>query len=394
MSKEVQTIYLDEAGFTGNSMLDPAQPMFVYSGLALAQEQAAELHSEAIARFRLQGHELKGSNLVKRPRGRQAVSWLLSQSVEDCLVVVSDKRYALAGRFFEYLIEPPLADLSSVLYALEFQKFVAMVLYCHYAGGDSSAEALLKDFEQLMRTLDPEQVDAVVSHVGDVEPASYLGDILLFASSQQDRIKREIEFLRKIRSGPGWELELSMPSVNFLLASWGEKYKDKALEVHCDNSKPIQSDLSSSISIFNQMVGREDKFYIPVGRPGRPSIIYNLATEIILEDSVSSPGIQIADVIASSVAYALNNPQDDVSAEWLDQASEMVAETIAPDFDLIDLTLRGPMINSLVLGELKERSVKGEDLLFGLREFILTAMFEYPRLLKEDGSTFVDPSSL
>ncbi len=88
-----------------------------------------------------------------------------------------------------------------------------------------------------MRTLDPEQVDAVVSHVRDVELASYLGDILLFASCQRDRIKKEIEFLRKMRSGPRWELELSMPSVNFLLASWGEKYKDKALEVHCDNSK-------------------------------------------------------------------------------------------------------------------------------------------------------------
>ncbi len=122
-------------------------------------------------------------------------------------------------------------------------------------------------------------------------------------------------------------------------------------------------------------------------------MIYNLVTEIILEDSASSPGIQIADVIASSVAYALNNPQDDMSAEWLEQASGMVAETIAPDFDLIDLGLKGPMINSLVLGELKERSVKGEDLLAGLREFILTAMSEYPLFLTEDSSTLVDPTN-
>ena len=60
MSEEVQTIYLDEAGFTGNNMLDPAQPFFVYSGLALTKEQAAALHSEAVARFYLRGDELKG----------------------------------------------------------------------------------------------------------------------------------------------------------------------------------------------------------------------------------------------------------------------------------------------------------------------------------------------
>lgn len=384
MSTEVQTIYLDEAGFTGNYMLDPAQPMFVYSGLALAQEQAAALHSEVIARFRLQGDELKGANLVKRPRGRQAVSWLLSNSVEDCLLVVSDKRYALAGRFFDYLIEPLVAELNTALYALEFHKFVAMVLYCNDAAEEPKAVDLLRDFEKLIRTLDPDQVDEVVSYVADVELASHLGHLLVFVSCQRDRIKREIESMRGRRSGPGWELELSMTSVNFLLASWGERYRDKALEVHCDNSKPIQSDLSSAISLFNHLIGRDDKFYMPVGRPGSPSIIYNLATKIILEDSVSSPGIQIADVIASSIAYALNNPEDEMSEEWLEQASGMVAETIGPDFSHLDPDLKGPMINSVVLTELKERSVKGEDLLVGMREFILTAVSEYPRFLVED----------
>ena len=393
MSEEAQTIYLDEAGFTGNNLLDPAQPIFVYSGLALSKEQVAALHSEAVARFRLHGNELKGTNLVKHARGRQAVSWLLSQSVKDCLLVVSDKKYALAGRFFDYLIEPLLADLSSLFYALEFQQFVAMVLYCHYAAGDPKADALLRDFVKLIRTLDPNQVDEVMSYVGDVELESPLGYILLLASSQRNRIKRDIEFMRKMRDGPGWELELSMPSVYFLLASWGEKYEGRALEVHCDNSKPIEADLSSKISLFNQMIGRQDKFYVPVGKWESPSIIYNLATEIILEDSVNSPGIQIADVIASSVAYAWNNPQDAMSAAWLEQTDVMVAKTIWPDCSHIDLSLEGPGINSVVLTELKERSIKGEDLLVGMKEFILTVASEYRHFLREHGSTLVDPSS-
>ena len=191
MNETAQTVYLDEAGFTGNYLLDPAQPMFVYAGVAMTKEQAAALHSDVVSRFRLHGDELKGNNLIKHRRGREAVSWLLGRSVEHSLLVVADKRYALAGKFFEYIFEPLLAAQNSMLYAIEFHKFVAMVLYCHSVAGDLNADGLLKDFEMLMRTLDPQQVDAVLSHVDDVELSSPLGHILVFALCQQDKIKKK-----------------------------------------------------------------------------------------------------------------------------------------------------------------------------------------------------------
>ena len=381
MVDQAQLIYLDEAGFTGNNMLDPAQPIFVLAGVAMTEDQAAALHLEAIARFRLRGSELKGSNLVKRRQGREAVSWLLERSVGHSLLVVSDKRYALAGRFYEYIYEPLLANLSGMLYAIEFHKFVATVLHCHFAADDPNAKRLLEDFEKLMRTLDLGQVDAVVSHAGHVDLTEPLGYLLVIALCQRDRIKKEIEFLRDMQDGPKWELDLSLPSVNYLLAAWGERFD--ALEVHCDRSKPIQSDLFSEISLFNQMICRRDKFYFPVGKPDGPSVVYNLAAPIQLEDSENCPGIQIADVIASSVAYALNNPDDVLSEKWLELAEEMIAETVGPDFKHIDLSLDGPAINSVVLRELHQRSIKGEDLLDGLGDFILAAKSDYPSFVDE-----------
>ena len=369
MADQAQLIYLDEAGFTGNNMLDPAQPMFVFAGVAMTEDQAAALHSEVFARFQLRSNELKGSNLVKHGQGREAVSWLLKRSVGHSLVVVSDKRYALAGRFYEYIYEPLLANLSAMLYAVQFHKFVATVLHCHFAAGDPDAEGLLKDFERLMRTLDPQKVDPVVSHAGNVDLTSPLGYLLVIALCQRDRIKKEIEFLRDMQDGPRWELELSLPSMNYLLAAWGERFD--ALEVHCDKSKPIQSDLLSEISLFKQMVGRHDKFYLPVGQPDSPSVVYNLAAPVQLKDSKNYPGIQIADVIASSVAYALNNPDDELSEKWLELAEGMIAETVKPDYKHIDRSLDGPAINSVVLGELHQRSIMGKNLLDGLGEFIL-----------------------
>ena len=392
MAGTVQTVYLDEAGFTGNVLLDPAQPMFVYSAVAMAKDEAEALHSEVFSRFRLRGHELKGSNLVKRRRGREAVSWLLGMSVEHSLVAVYDKRYALAGRFYECVLEPLLANLSTLLYAIEFHKFVAAVLHCHFKASDPDAERLLKDFETLMRTLDPGQVDAVVAHAGEVDLTGPLGYLLVIALCQQEKIKKQIESVRNMEDGPRWELELSVPSVNYLLAAWGEKYD--ALEVHCDRSKPIQSNLLSDFSVFKQMIGRRDKFYFPVGNQDSPSLVYNLAGPIQLEDSQNSPGIQIADVIASSVAYALNNRDDDLSPEWLKLAQEMEAVTVGPDFDHTYLSPEGPALNFLVLRELHDRSIRGMDLVDGLGEFILTAKSNLASLAVEDAEDVSDLSDI
>ena len=269
---------------------------------------------------------------------------------------------------------------------------MAMVLYCHFKAGDSNAESLLKDFETLIRTLDLQQVDAVVSHVDDVGLTGTLRHLLVIALCQRDRIQKEIVSLRSMRDGPKWGLELSAPSVHYLLAAWGERFD--ALEAHCDRSKPIQSDLISDISWFNQMIGRRDKVYSPVGKPESPSMVYNLVAPIQLEDSENSPGIQIADVIASSVAYALNNPDDELSERWLELAKEMIAETIGPDFKYIDLSLENPAIGSVVLRELHERSIKGEALLDGLGDFILAAKSNYPSFVLDTEPDSPDPSNI
>ena len=392
MINTAQLVYLDEAGFTGDHLLDLAQPMFVYAGVAMTEEQAAALHSEVTTCFQLRGNELKGSSLVKHKRGRQAVSWLLERSVEHSLIVVSNKRYALAGKFYEYIFEPLLAHQSAMLYAIGFHQFVAMVLYCHFAAGDSNAESLLIDFETLVRTLDPQQVEAVVSHLDDVGLTGPLGYLLTIALCQRDKIKKEIESLRGMEDEPKWGLDLSTPSVHYLLAAWGERFD--ALEVHCDRSKPIRSDLLSDISWFNQMIDRRDKVYSPVGKPESPSMVYNLAGPIQLEDSHNSPGIQIADVIASSVAYALNNPDDELSEKWLELAQEMVAETIRPDYKHIDLSLEGPNISSAVLRELHERSIKGKALLAGLGDFILDAKSNYPSFVLDTEPDSPHPSNI
>ena len=64
-SKNVQQVYFDEAGFTGNNLLDSEQPLFVYAGVAIAPSLASKIHATAISEFAISSEELKGANLAK-----------------------------------------------------------------------------------------------------------------------------------------------------------------------------------------------------------------------------------------------------------------------------------------------------------------------------------------
>ena len=368
MIEKDQTIYLDEAGFTGNNLLDVSQPTFVYASVALDEEVARNLQSEAICRFRIDGNELKGSSLVKHRRGRRAITWLLERCNNQSLIFIANKEYSLAAKFFEYIFEPLLSERNSLLYRIGFHKFITMALYIHFAAGENGGDRLLMGFQELMRTRDPQRVQGLYATSTDMTSTIVLDKILTFVICNEARIKSEVERLGSYQELSNWILDLSTSAVNFLLASWGEQFK--SLTVYCDQSNPIKADLTAEKSWFAQMIGREDKFYVPFGLQPSPSMIYNLSRPICLVNSMNFPGVQVADVVASSVAHAMRNPEDELHQEWLTILGDSVANAMVPDSDLLDLDQPGPLMNSFVLQELTTRSVKGESLADGLAEYI------------------------
>ena len=109
MSITTKTIYFDEAGATGNHMLDPQQPFFVYASLGLEEEEeACDIHSEMRDRFRIQGPELKGNSPTKRPQGREAILWLWDKAGTRSKIAVAEKMFALAGKLSRAIGQPDL----------------------------------------------------------------------------------------------------------------------------------------------------------------------------------------------------------------------------------------------------------------------------------------------
>ena len=372
MSNNTKTIYLDESGATGNHLMDPEQPFFVYASLGLEQDEAFAIHSEMVGRFRIQGPELKGIALTKHRQGREAILWLWREVGQRFKIAVAEKVFALAGKFFEYMFEPPLAKGSSMFYSIEFHKFIANYLYISYISGETDTRKMFKDFEGLMRTHKPEDVEQVLSPLDHLNTSDPLSAMLGFCLCNQNSIKDEIKRLGDQGEGTRWDLELSQTMVHWLLAVWGEEFE--RLEAYCDQSKPIESNME----MFNHFIGRKDKAYIKLGGGPGASLVYNLSGPIKLVDSKKYPGVQIADVMASSIAYSLKNRGEEFSNQYMELASDSITVAIAAEPEEFQPNQDKGDLNMLVLLELLARSVRGENLFDGMREYILQQNFLMP----------------
>lgn len=200
-----------------------------------------------------------------------------------------------------------------------------------------------------------------------MDQSELIGKILTFALCNRKLIENEIETMRKSDSEwliKFWPLELSVTALHLLLANWGEEFE--SLEAYCDDSKPI----SAAKGFFSVFIQRKDKAYIQFGDGRSSPLIYNLSGPIRTVDSKDFPGIQIADILSSSLLHAITHKSEEFSEEWLCLAEGMTSYPIEPDLSCVDLDQEGAFVNSMVLIELVERSIKGQNLFENMHDFI------------------------
>lgn len=153
------TVFCDEAGFTGNNLLDASQEVFAFAGVALTHEEAKGIVERTIADFRFQGRELKGRRLIRTESGRRAIGAVIKQCARNTRVVFHLKKYALACKFFEYIFEPALAEQNSIYYASGFHSFISTLLFLHLQVRKASAETIFEEFSRFMREGDQAALD-------------------------------------------------------------------------------------------------------------------------------------------------------------------------------------------------------------------------------------------
>jgi len=357
-----QKVYFDESGYTGNNLLHPRQELFAYASVATDDDEAREFVESLIRRYSVQNGELKGKNLIKYNRGRKAIDEIFIRFGDRLKVSVSNKKFALACKFHEYIFEPCYSDINSLFYGLGFHHFIANYLYMEFVARGAGAEEIFHEFEALMRLKREGELESVFSTSVHPENSPILTQIREFAQYRAEDIRAEMAAFSGLGVGK-WILDLTKTSLYTLLANWGEEHEQ--LTALCDHSDPLRQDQT----LFQAMIDRRVRVYSDAFGERHP-ITFNLSGPVQFCDSKMIHGIQLADAIAAAAVYVLSGADDDYARRWREPIGRNGHYgSILPDGDALDLGRIEVQRNAVLLTELHQRARQGVSLIEGMPEY-------------------------
>jgi hypothetical protein len=360
----VTTVYCDESGYSGPNLYHDAVPYFVYSSVAIEPGKAQAVVDRIKGFYgRFQG-EVKFATLVKKEEGRAALTWLLDEHRSRARVWFADKKFAAAGKFFEYVFEPVLSDNSLLFYRHDFHRFIANLLYLGVVAKDEQADQLLADCQKLIRERDCTGLKRLLGDAAEAaeEGCSAYDDIAAFAVGYREAILDEVNTL------DAWAMDLTLTA--FTMVSRAQAERHPAMTVVCDESKPLKLTIEHATRVIQADLSTVTT------RLGWPVYAPVLLREpiTITKASNSTPGIQIADLFAGMTRMALAEPNEPICQAWREKVLEMVLpSSVGPEDDYIDLDRPMPRVNACVLRELARRARAGLDPLAGMGRFYAVA---------------------
>ncbi|MBW4237605.1 DUF3800 domain-containing protein [Enterobacter roggenkampii] len=362
----IKNVYFDESGFTGNNLLSKDQPYFSYAAVVTDDEESKQFVDYIIQKYSIAAGELKGSTLVNSKRLQPAVDEILCHFRGRMRVVVNEKKYALSGKFFEYIFEPVLAAKSSIFYNLKFHLFISNIMYFSLIAKDEYSELLHSRFEDFSRG--KILIDNFIEPVAGIKDSEIMLDIHDFAKHNIATIQDEYEGLE----GTGidkWLLDLTTTSLYNLLCDISSNFG--TLRAICDSSKPLITNLDS----FNHMIGNDEIIYETFNNKKLP-ITFKLSEPMILSDSKVTHGIQIADVIAAASIYVLNKKKakERYHSKWLNLFEKEIYYwqcCVVPTPENLAPKNSNNYLNRYILQEIADRSRNSIPILDGIEKDIM-----------------------
>jgi hypothetical protein len=359
---QIRTVYFDESGFTGPNLRDHDQPVFVYAGLMIEPVEAAAYLQRWTSKFSIplgKNDEVKGSSLMtsKNPTRLTAVTELIDDLGSEAWIAIFEKPFALAGKFFEYTLDPILFPKIGLFHALRFPQFVANLLAVS-ARADGQVESMLADFMQFVNKGDAAFTAGTAAEFDLNNPLDCIRSIL---ARHRSTVLEHVSDARQLDFG-SWILDLTSTALFTLLMQMGDEVP---LRVVVDESKP----LAANMNIFNKMVDMErggPEFVQNGMRMGR----FSLSESLIPRKSHLEPGLQLADVIAAAAGKIARDGavKREKLAEALDKSHQFWIQGDPLALDWSNASVR---LNSALLFHLAERSVNGQDLFEDLEGFLL-----------------------
>ena len=290
----LKTIFSDESGYTGPNLTNKEQPYFVLATLAFEEDEARAIRDSIFSGVR--AREIKHSSLSKNGKQHGMVREFLKylQSCEHRFkIYVVDKEFAAVAKVVDYLVEGATHKMGLDIYSDGSAITLANVFYRFLYALETEAyrSELLKLFEGMIRHGSRVRYDAFFDYINQPVASKSLDKVLdIIRATYHVLVPDEI-----LRIGPE-ALDLSFTTALSLMAEWREETNEDLKLVH-DVSSPMVKETRlwealTALSVEATTIGY-----------GTRTMRFPIGVAITsFEDSRSWVGLQLADVLAGSVA--------------------------------------------------------------------------------------------
>lgn len=352
----MRKIFFDEAGNSGNNLLDSVQPFFCYLGFEDDNHNTIEDFYTLKTKYKYKTDlEIKGASVSKSTNGQRFLIKLWERFGKNAKFVLHNKKFALACKMFEYVFEPVFCDVNTLFYQINFHKYIAISMYNLFVNSNHSAEQLFTNFYAFIKNKGDKSLNQYVASCGIVKtsPLYYFCE---FCNQHKTEIASDIDFTDKQDK---YILDLTLTSLYNLLGIFSHG-SPEAMEVHCDNSKQI----ANEIDFWKVFINNTNIVYDTYFNSGA-QLTFNITQEPILEDSKKVVQLQISDLLASSVYQAHIHPETNFSKKikQLSQPAYVEAYSVAPvelefTFDEFEIEQFNKIIKLLSSANTKEKKIK------------------------------------
>ncbi|MCA9287804.1 MAG: DUF3800 domain-containing protein [Phycisphaerales bacterium] len=297
-------VYCDESGNSGPNYLDKGQPFYVLAGWLIPEDRVAEV-SIGIERFRKahfpQLPEFKTASILRNdPQKKRGAALFRELGQRHCvpLYLIAEKRYCVAAKVVETFLDPAYNPLvrDAITSDVKTKQEIANTLY-----------------EQL----DPEELDQFASAYQQPTPVALEGALRSMSAAIDRGISEalaramlgsepqihEIAAAEATHWLPGnLDATLNMPclvSFLMLIENLGRLGLARPIRVAHDQTHAYQEGYKTIFQLHRNMA----RLFTPLPDT---SVAYSRLEHVAVfetQDSVTSPPIQAADLLAGALAH-------------------------------------------------------------------------------------------
>lgn len=326
------TIFLDEAGWTGDHLMNGEQPAFVLASHQIPEAECAALLGEAFPRN--QAPELKHTNVRKRPASQRAMATLVTRLRSEqrrIALYPTHKQFALFQRLFDYMVEPVLFERGFNAYAGGFNIQATNTAYVGLTTvlGEPFMRRLLTLFETAVRERSPVHLTQMWAHLERAR------------SSRPGGHRRMIDLLllgkrgsrARLNNIPDNGLDVALSAMVALVAHWRGLSAGPFDVIHDQSSS-----LAKHTAVWEWLSSPEQQEVTLGFGDYRDALLPLNVTSTAFGASHDHAGLQLADLLAGGqmeiCRYLLGNRSNEAYAQALMAAGlDEAVNNIWPDIN-------------------------------------------------------------